>query len=229
MSNKETAMARVITIRLRIPALVVAALLFAGGLVWAFVLGIMVGRGQIDDELAALMPANRAEATAQDETDKALAELEDLIKAEDLKFQESLRQNQDAALGALAGVPAASLPSAQAQQAGQANAPSGTARQEQAQNNPPAAPVQSGGQQYKYVYQVASYSKAEQAREMQGRMQSRGIDAEVETKIIQGSAKHRVLIRFQGNADAVSQMQNLLKKEFKINEILPRGKTPLAG
>lgn len=237
MSNNETT-ARVITIRLRVPALIVAAVLLVGGLIWSFVLGIMVGRGQINEELARMMPESRQEANAQDETDKALAEIEDLIKAEDLKFQESLRQNQQEGIsapapvgsGTAAGTATQSPSRPQRPDAAEAAALAEAARRDSGQSaSAPAVQAPTGGQQYQYLYQVASFNKEEQAKDMQGRLQAKGFESRIETTSVNGQPRFRVLISFRGNSETVTQMQNLLKKDFKINDILQRGRTPLAG
>lgn len=202
MSNNQTVSTRVITVRLRVPALVLMAVLLVGGLVWAFVLGIMVGRGQINEQLEALMPQTQTQAeTAQAE--KEPDEVEKLIKAEDLQYQESLRQNQVAPVA----------PAAPAQTA--------------AQQAPQQQPAPSAGQKYNYLYQVASYTKESQAKEMLGKLKARGLDAQVETKVIQNTSWFRVLVSFQGDENSVQSMQNMLKKDFKINSIMPRGKTPV--
>lgn len=209
MSNNESTSTKVITVRLRIPALVLMAVILVGGLVWAFVLGVMVGRGQINDQLEALRPQAQNEVA-----DKTADEIESLIKAEDLKYQESLRQNQ--------------TPAALAE----------AARNDSAQSRPPVQPPvpqqtqqpaqASSAQKYNYLYQVASYAKEDQAKEMQAKLKAKGVDAQVETKVIQNTSMFRVLISFQGDESSVQSMQDMLKKDFKINNILPRGKTPLS-
>lgn len=237
MSNNQTT-ARVITIRLRVPALIVAAVLLVGGLIWSFVLGIMVGRGQINEELARMMPESRQEANAQDETDKALAEIEDLIKAEDLKFQESLRQNPQegisapapAGSGPVTGTATQSTSRPQRPDAAEAAALAEAARRDSGQSaSAPAVQALAGGQQYQYLYQVASFNKEEQAKDMKARLQAKGFESRIETTSVNGQPRFRVLISFRGNSETVTQMQNLLKKDFKINDILQRGRTPLAG
>ena len=223
MSDNETTSTRVITIRLRIPALVLAVALVIGGLIWAFVLGIMVGRDQVNEQLEALGPTTQQSATngspvgsAEKAPKNSADEIEDLIKAEDLKYQENLRQN-------------AQPPVAQADQARAAQDDSAPARPpHQAQ---PAAPQASAstGQQYSYLYQVASYTKESQAKELQEKLRAKGVEAQMETKIIQNTSWFRILISFKGDENSVKSMQDMLKKDFKINGILPRGKTALGG
>lgn len=211
MSNNNTATTRVITIRLRIPALVLISTLFVGGLVWAFVLGIMVGRGQINEQLEALRPAttqtasdNSTEKAAPDAAQPPADEIEKLIKAEDLKYQESLRQNSPAPTGStVSAAPAAPSTSAQ------------------------VAPQATAGQQYSYLYQVASYTKEPQAQDTLSKLKARGVDAQIETKIIQGTSWFRILISIKGDENSVKNMQEMLKKDFKINSILLRSKTAL--
>lgn len=220
MSANQPNTTRVITVRLRIPALVIMTLILIGGLVWAFILGIMVGRGQITDELAALMPP--PQSAPQNEADKAADEVEKLIKAEDLKYQDSLRQNPPPA-------PARPLadPAAQAAAARRDSAPEA---QTQVQTQAQAANrAEAGSAGYRYSYQVASYNKEEQARELAARLSAKGVKGEVEVKTVDGTARFRVLISFEGNEDSVKSVQNMLKKDFNINGILPRGKTPLGG
>lgn len=210
MTAPQTNTARVITVRLRVPALVLMALLLVGGLIWAFVLGVMVGREEINEELAALMPP-RQQPAGQNEADKGADEVEKLIRVEDLKYQESLRQNQpQEAPRAPAPAPIAPRP-----------APAAVAAQPQGQSAGKAA--------YRYSYQVASYNKEEQARALAGKLGNMGVKAEVEAKSVEGASRFRVLIHFEGDDNTVESMQNMLKKDFKINSILPRGKTPLGG
>lgn len=217
MSNNEVSSARVITIRLRIPALVLACVILAGGLVWAFVLGVMTGRGQINDELAALMPKEQI-VKADGSTEKAADEVEKLIKAEDLKYQESLRQNQPPP--APAATPA-EMAEAARRDAAQAAQPSARPAERPAAQ----APAQIGS--FRYIYQVASYNREDQAKELAARLKGKGVQSEVEAREVQGASRFRVLISFEGDEKVLESMQGMLKKDFKINNILPRSKTPL--
>lgn len=235
MSDNEITSTRVITVRLRIPALVLLAVLLVGGLIWAFVLGVMVGRGQINDELAALMPP--AQSAPESAAGQSADEVESLIKAEDLKYQESLRQNQATADPA-ALAEAARNDSAPARPAGQSTSPATSPATPPASpvagtpSTTPAAPAQEtqkpaqAAQEFDYIFQVASFTKEAQALDLQARLLARRIDAQLETKTINGTARYRVLVSFRGDESRVKSMQDLLKKDFKINSILPRGKTP---
>lgn len=221
MSNTETIITRVITVRLRIPALVLACVILVGALVWAFVLGIMVGRGQVNDQIAALNKPEQTEAEEQ-RTDGKADDIATLIKAEDLKFQESLRQNQPPS--SAAELAEAARNDSAPVQPERAN----TRQQTAAQTRPDTTASQSAaGKQYLYTYQVASYSKEEQAKDLQAKLKAKGVDSSIEAGVVQGASRYRVLISFKGDDAAVSRVHDMLKKDFKITGTLQRGKTPI--
>lgn len=229
MSNNETVSTRVITIKLRMPALVLFACILLGVLIWAFVLGVMVGRGQMNDELAALMPAPVQSQNVEEEIDKEADEVAGLIKSEDLKFQENLRQNQlPEEHKRTPAVDPGTLADAARRDSGQTITPSpkpNTANGPQGSSQVTSAPA--SAQKYSYLYQVASYNKEDQAKEMQAKLKAKGLNAQTEASTIKGTTWYRVIISFNGDDSNVAATQELLKKEFKINSILPRSKTPL--
>ncbi len=210
--------AKVITIRLRIPALVVAVFLVIVGLVWAFVLGVMVGRGQVNDQLAHILPQNAGQMQQPaSDAERSAAEIEELIRAEDLDFKENLSQKPEPPAPAQAPAPAG-----QARPAAQPSAEPAPA----SVVTPPAT-VATQGQRFDYLYQVASFKKLTQADDLVAKLGVRGIGTKVENTVIKNETWYRVLISFQGTEADVARIQQILKSELKINSMLQRGKKPL--
>lgn len=92
---------RVFNFRLKLPGIVAIAVLLLGGFVWVFILGIMVGRKQLEAEnsaLSAMVPVRAVQqqvqagsaGPSQEELDK-LFEENNLVQSEDLEFKEELR------------------------------------------------------------------------------------------------------------------------------------------
>ncbi|MDL2313470.1 SPOR domain-containing protein [Desulfovibrio sp. OttesenSCG-928-C14] len=92
---------RVFNFRLKLPGIVAIAVLLLGGFVWVFILGIMVGRKQLEAEnsaLSAMVPVRAVQQQAQagaagpsqEELNK-LFEENNLVQSEDLEFKEELR------------------------------------------------------------------------------------------------------------------------------------------
>ncbi|GAB6058612.1 SPOR domain-containing protein [Desulfonatronum parangueonense] len=179
---------------------------------WAFILGILVGRGynpeSVIPEIGRIItPQTSAITSAPPRT---------VLQPEELRFFETL---QERASQPAPTAPPRNEPPArpQAQQHIQQQPATRIEQPQPLVQAPPAeptpAPVPSLGPQYEFVFQVASFQNDGQARSLQQRISSAGIPATVEAGTVEGRQWYRVLVTVRGaQTDAnhiKSQLQGL--------------------
>ncbi|MDR2891978.1 MAG: hypothetical protein LBV80_02680, partial [Deltaproteobacteria bacterium] len=183
-NQKKPAGPRVITLRLRLPVLILTLVLFAIGLTWIFMAGVLVGRGYSAREeigvLASFMPSpqvaeptgsaspeasDSAEASGidslfpADESSRKGAPADNpdgLLRGEDLAFKDSLTAPETPA-SAQTSQPRPAQPAQTVQPVPQTGA--ANARQ--------TGTPQTGATDtvvYEYIYQVSSFSQLHQAQ-----------------------------------------------------------------
>ena len=156
---------------------------------WAFILGILVGRGYHPESFVPLvadfMPG---EQVSQEQKSK---DQSPVLSAQELGFYESLDSE------------------------GRQTSPANARSRERAQSDPrPSANAQKKRSLdqtvYVYRYQVGAFKKRNQARTLQAHLDQVGIGAEVERSTVQGTAWYRVLVQYTGTPAGVQAFTSKL-------------------
>lgn len=187
--------------------------LFVIGLVWTFVLGVLVGRGYNPEEavprLAEFMPA------AENATTKPAPADGGVLKPEELEFFDELQKKPEVTVEEETPRPASPKPEPAKPEKEKAEA--GTEPEERAE---------SADGPFRYLYQTAAFGKAEQAGNFRAKIEALGYSAGIETVAYGGKTWHRVLVNLTGTPEDVEA----LKKDLRglgVEKPLLRGKKPL--
>lgn len=203
--------------------LVSLAVVAAAALAWAFVLGVLVGRGYKPEsavpELEKIMPRAEQNATAPAEPD--------VLKAEELDFYDNLSRKPESAAAKSRKPQPEAAPEAAAPVAEPAT-PQAAPKAEAAA--PPAAPNATpdttDGERFRYVYQVASLRNPEMAGQFAARLRKMGMDTSIETSEVDGKAWHRVLVHFTGTPEATRALKDSLAT-VGVEKPIMKSKQPL--
>lgn len=207
---------------------------------WAFILGILVGRGyrpeSVIAELGQMVPV-----TSKDPAKTTSGPL----LPEELRFFETLQEKISPILPAVAPdrketntppppptkpQPVLTVPA----QTASGVAPAGEKQSEAAQAHTPAAdsipavPRQGQSQEplFDYVYQIASFQNDAQARAMQQRVNALGHASSVEVSMVNGEKWYRVLVSLRGTTKDAAGMKEELQK-LGIERPFIRTKKPI--
>jgi cell division protein FtsN len=222
-------------------ALSVAGLL---GLVWVFILGVLLGRGYHPEsavpEIAQIMPApeeKKAEPKPQ------------ALKAEDLSYMDELTKKPGETPGAPAAKPAEPpavkttevVPAKPATPAEAAPAPSpepAKPAETAAPATPAAPPAQTAAKpappaatgKVLFTYQASAFRKEAQAKELKSKIDGLGIDARIETGLVSGETWYRVLVSDRGGENDMEPLRASLKERLQsagVKELIYRTKKPI--
>ncbi len=206
--------ARVVTFSLRIPTLIGGLLALVVGLIWIFILGILVGRGQAPEtqipQIAGLMPRVEADPAPPRIVDPAPA---GVIPAGELSYVDALKQGRPR--------PQAAAP------AHPAEAPT-PAERVKPQEKPQAVPgaEKPGTQKFDYVYQVAAYKAAAPCDALVAKLKTSGLKAFTEKSDEKGATWYKTMVTFRGTPDDVDKLRaNLLP--HKLTRLILKTKTPV--
>lgn len=222
---------RTVSITLSLPKAVFSAFFLVFLLVWAFIFGVMLGRGhnpeEIVPELARVMPTPTPQAnTAPDEG------MDNVLRPQDLKYRDSLK-------GKDAGSPPRVAP-ASPQRAEQSPKPEARqpATPETAQKPapqaagakpaPPGAAISQGAQDqtvYNYTYQVAASTNKASSENMQNKLKAAGFSARISPYESNGVTWYRILVSFKGKPDDTRTLRAKLTQQG-ISTIILREKAP---
>jgi cell division protein FtsN len=173
-----------------------------------FILGILVGRGYRPEtkvpELARMMPRLEANQTQVKV---------DLLKPEELQYQERLKGVGDSAPAA---PPAAAAAPA---------APAAEAKAEPKPEPKPEPAVAADTTVYNYVYMVASFKEKEMAESLRKKIDAAGLSTAIEAQPVRGATWHRVLVLFTGTPDQTDGMKEKLAP-FKLQKPILKTKEP---
>ncbi|MDR1241663.1 MAG: SPOR domain-containing protein [Deltaproteobacteria bacterium] len=224
---------RFITLRLRLPVLIAALLLLLLGIIWIFIVGVIVGRGHNTQEnigiLSKIIPGPPVEKSADNSIDAAgLPELRDssagetgqaeatnldalfkddnVLKGEALQFKDNLKSPY-------VPVPPATPPPGRA--AASAAAPGNT--------------VNAGASReptYEYLFQVASLNRKNQADNLAQKLLAGGLESRVEPYKTSQKTWYRVMVIFKGRTTDLDAFRTRLK-QFSINEAVLHKRTVL--
>jgi cell division septation protein DedD len=218
---------RFITLRLRLPVFITAVVLLFTGIIWIFILGVIVGRGYNTQEkigaLSAIIPeppvAENTDAnvpglsgisgtsvTEAGKSDEAaldtLFQDDSLLKKENLRFKDELKTPYVQTVPPLAAVAQTVRP--------ETTASANTA------NARPAADADTG-QVYEYLFQVSSFNQINQAEAFTQKLKDSGFSSKVETYKTAQKIWYRVMVTFTGRAAELDAFKNKLKP-FNIND-----------
>lgn len=181
---------------------------------WAFILGILVGRGynpeSVIPEIGRIVTPTTPPLSTPPRT---------VLQPEELRFHETLQERGSQPVPT---VPRRTEPTRPTGQQGQqvapqarqpledrlSGAPQSTARtQPSIPSETPVpsfvAPPETSGPRFEFVYQVASFQNDAQARSLQQSITSGGLLASVEAGVVNGRQWYRVLVTIRGSqADA---------------------------
>jgi cell division protein FtsN len=189
--------------------LISSGLLALVALVWAFILGVLVGRGyhpeSVIPQVARLLPGQSEPAPVPDKKVKD----GQVLKPEELGFFESLQQETSSE--------EARRPS------GSSSGPrEGRSNQARAERKAPETSESS----FRYVYQVAAFQSGDQARTLSSRLEEAGLSASVTSVRNEAGLWYRVHVAFQGQPSDTSKLKEQLRKLGCPKPFL-RSKTPL--
>jgi len=190
--------------------LISSGLLALVALVWAFILGVLVGRGyhpeSVIPQVARLLPGQTEPASVPDRKVKD----SQVLKPQELGFFESLQQES---------------PSDQARRQSRSSpGQKGGGGSNQAQAERKASEAKQSG--FRYVYQVAAFQSSGQARALSSRLEEAGLSASVTSVRNDAGLWYRVHVAFQGQPSDTLKLKAQLRKLGCPKPFL-RSKTPL--
>lgn len=225
-TTKESNAPRSMTVHLSLGKATALSLLAVFVVAWAFVLGIVVGRGykpeQAVPEIANIMPT--APTTPQPAPP-------DVLRPQDLSYLDTLSKPPENS--AKAAERPASRPAPQLEKPAEKPAATPQPKPAPAPQPTPApapapaqAPHPESQERFTYIYQVASFTDQAHATALAERIKGLGLSASTETGEINGRTWHRVLVRFIGTAEETQGMREKLAT-IGLSQIIMRSKTPL--
>ena len=209
-----------ITITLTLPRAIFSFLFLIFLLIWAFIFGIMIGRGHNPEEavpeLARVMPKPTTQTSPPVDED-----INVVLPSQELKYHDSLKGNDIPVLSP--------KPSPTPQQTPQPPTPAKPAAQKP---TPPAQPVESAIAQqpdqdqsvYNYTYQVAAFNNIAAAQTMQKKLQNGGFSTKISQADSNGTTWYRILVLFKGKPEETRALRTKLAP-YGISTLLLRGKT----
>jgi hypothetical protein len=190
-------------------------------LTFFFVMGILIGRGYRPEAdvppLKEIMPDGEHGRLAEE------AKPPKVLTLEELDYQDRLKASPQQMLDTPQELAAKPKPAPKAEPKPVAKPepkPAPAAQPEAVET----APAQAGEAVFDYVYQVASFRKADMARALRDKLAGAGLNARVESGEAKGSTWHRVQVLHHGTPASTSEMKAVLVK-FGIGKPLLKKKT----
>ncbi|WP_319582342.1 SPOR domain-containing protein [uncultured Pseudodesulfovibrio sp.] len=192
-------------------------------LTFFFVMGILIGRGYRPEAdvppLQEIMPDSEHGQLA------AETKPPEVLTLEELDYQDRLKASPQQMLDTPEAPEAkpAATPEPKVESKPEAKPepkPAVSAQPEKTQ----AAPAQPGETVYDYVYQVASFRKADMAGSLRDKLAAAGLNARVQSGQANGSTWHRVQVLHHGTPASTADMKAVLAK-FGIGKPLLKKKT----
>ncbi len=236
---------RMVTLTLSLPTFISSVLALLLGIIWVFILGVIIGRGQIAENdktgLNTVVAANKAqgargasEAPAERAGQNAPAAPSGVIAPEDLQYRDNLRsapsQPKRSDPPKPAAKPETPKPDAPKPEPARAEQPKPAAPTAQTAPAPAAAlspaASDSGKEIFDYVYQVAAFREEGQAAKMRDALQRAGIKAGVEKESQNGSVWFKVITPFRGSPEDTRVLKEALNKSG-IDKVILKSKSPV--
>ncbi|MDR3073819.1 MAG: SPOR domain-containing protein [Deltaproteobacteria bacterium] len=241
-AERKGLLGKTVTISLSLPKAVFGASLFFFVLIWAFIFGIMLGRGHNPEEtipgLAKVMPSPSAPAEAPPQGDAGA-----VLRPRDLQYHDTLKGKDVPAKPPAAVQPPTASPSpAPSQPAPSPTVPSPPAAQRPTPApSPPSVPerpqsapkpvtageTKAGQRQtlYNYVYQVAAFTNGAAAETLRKRLQQDGLSVKVAESVSNTTTWYRIMVAFKGTPDDTNKLRDALAAHG-IRTVILREKTP---
>jgi len=179
------------------------------GMVWAFILGVYIGRGykpeDVVPEIARIMPETKSRPN---QTPPGIVKQETL-RPEQLEFYEKLKDQPKTKL--------------------KKDTPARTATKGKSRARSKNTKTNSANAKqniYSYTYQVAAFKTLNQANKMQKTLTTQGIMSSVTQTFTGNRTWFRVFVHFQGTPKQVEKFKNKLKK-IGIKQPILKRKKPL--
>ncbi len=210
---------RYINLSMTVPAFLSSILALIVGLVWIFILGVIMGRGYTPEsripELGKLMPKAGAytaptslhENTQSNATDPkaAVAAKDPALNTDDLAYRQSLKN---------------ALPATIRPQNATQPAPADTKTPEKKAE--PAVKEET----FTYLYRVASYKSAQPAEAMVAKLKAAGLKPQLQKTTEKNITWYKVIVTFKGTPKETRTLRASLEKQ-KITRIILESKTPI--
>lgn len=233
---------RNVTFRISFFSLIAASAIAVVGLVWVFMLGVMVGRGYTPNDtlpqLTRILPHEEGQNTGEATSTPQIA----IIEPEDLTFMDKLKgtaQNTPQAdtlkptQHTSANTPVPFSASANQKPSTKRSATSQIARSQSVSSAPVASATGTTSTikkqptpepRFDYVYQVAAFKQAAPAEALQKRLEQAGQRADIDIQLRNETTWFLVLVHFRGTPEDIHTLKATLEK-FGILKILLRSKT----
>lgn len=182
------------------------------GMAWAFILGVIVGRGYHPEKIAKEV----AQKILPEDFPLLTEKNEEVLKAEELEFFDKLKQGASgsslAAPPPVAQVPSTPAPPAQTKP--------------EVSTTPPPVQAEATDEVFVFNYQVAALDTMDQAQTFLKQLDAGGFKTSVITATHEGKTWYRVYVHHQGTVDSALALREKLKT-IGVNNILLRSRTPL--
>lgn len=182
------------------------------GMAWAFILGVIVGRGYHPEKIAKEV----AQKILPEDFPLLTEKNEEVLKAEELEFFDKLKQGPTTT-SSLAPTPPPAV-------AKSTPAPAQTKPEPAA--TPAATQSDAKGEVFVFNYQIAALNTMDQAQTFLKQLESGGFKTSVVTANHEGKTWYRVYVHHQGTVDSALALREKLKGNG-VNNVLLRSRTPL--
>ncbi|MFO8031818.1 MAG: SPOR domain-containing protein [Desulfohalobiaceae bacterium] len=181
-------------------------------LVWAFILGVLVGRGYYPEAFLARLGLRDAAQQEQAEESQG-KEGPQVLRAEELGFFDALQLEWEQGFQELKPQAGSSPSSAQA------------SGQEQEQDPAQGQEEEEEQERFAYIYQVAAFQEKSQAEGLQQRLSSAGIESYIQDVDKQEQRWYRVYVPHVGTPQENQQLQGKLQG-LGLDKLFVRSKKP---
>ena len=205
---------RGITLHLRIPTVIGGLLALLVGLIWVFILGILVGRGQAPEQkipqIVGLMP--KVEASALPSPQITTPPAPTVIPEEELSYTRILRPEKS---GPAQRGPSQPISTAAAK----------PDSQKPTLEQPPVVEDAAKKETFDYVYQVAAYKAADPCNKLVETLKKAGLKCSVEKTEGKTGTWYKALVTLRGTAEEAKALEATLVSH-KLSAPLLRSKKP---
>ena len=212
---------RTITLTVSFPKFFFGAVFGVVLLIWAFIFGVMIGRGhnpeKIVPELARVMPKTDAPTRS--------APKPDVLSSQDLGYRATLKDKPAQAPGSPAEAPAPQTPP-KPPVTQPAPKPSPEPRAEAPRPEPPAPASTNDETVYDFLYQVSASTNKAASEALLRRLTASGLTARSVENTDKGRTWYRILVSFRGTPDDTRNLR-LRLAEHDIHQTILRDKVPV--
>lgn len=215
---------RTVTITLGLPKALFSVFFLLFLLVWAFIFGVMLGRGhnpeEMVPELAKVMPAPPPQAESPPDES-----MNNVLRPQELQYHDSLKGGDSGSPPRITPAPVQRHDQAAKPESAPKSAPQATAPQP----TPQKAPTPQDAQDqtvYSYIYQVAASTNQASAENLRKKLEANGFSASISQNKSNDVTWYRILVSFKGKPDDTRILRSKLA-QHGISTVILRGKTPV--